>query len=72
MTRTYTAEQIDSRVEELEEIILACDETIDRIDEIIHFPFCVGGARQARDAMLRVRADAQQAISFWVSRRPVP
>ena len=69
---TYTVEQCNSRIEELEEIIGACDEAIGLVDQILDLTFSTGNAAEARGAMLRVRADAQQAIRFWASRRPLP
>lgn len=69
--RPHTIEQCNSRIEELEEMVADCDEAIDLIDGILAFTFSTGNAREAREAMLRVRADAEQAIKFWASRRPL-
>ena len=70
-SRTYTNEQCNSRIEELEEIISACDEAIGLMDQVIDLTFSTGNATEARGAMLRVRGDAQEAIRFWASRRPL-
>lgn len=67
--RTYTAEECDLRIEEFQEVIDGCDETIALIDQLLDRTYGSPHAMEAREAILRVRADADRARAAWVERR---
>ena len=70
-TRAYTIDECDSRIAEFQDVIEGCDETIALIDQILDRTYGADDAMEARAAILRVRADAERALSAWVARRPL-
>ena len=69
--RTYTPAECDLRIEEFREVVDGCDETIALIDQLLDRTYGADDAMEARSAIIRVRADAERALSIWVARRPL-
>ncbi len=66
---TYTTEECDLRIAEFKEVVDGCDETIALIDQLLDRTYGSDHAMEAREAILRVRADADRARATWVERR---
>ena len=69
--RTYTVEECNLRLEEFEEVIAGCDETIGLIDQLLDRTYGADDGMEARSAIIRLRADAERALAAWASRRPL-
>lgn len=67
--RAYSTQECDVRIEEFQEVIDGCDETISLIDQLLDRTYGADDAMEARMAMLRVRADADRARVTWAERR---
>ena len=67
--RAYTAAECELRVQELQEVVDGCDEAINLIDRILELTYTAHDAEAAREAMLRLRGDAERARLAWVERR---
>jgi hypothetical protein len=68
-TRAYTAEECDVRIQEFREVVDGCDEAIDVIDRLLELTYSADDAGAAREAMLRLRGDAERARRIWAERR---
>jgi hypothetical protein len=68
-TRAYTAEECDIRIQEFQEVVDGCDEAIDLIDRLLELTYSADDAGAAREAMLRLRGDAERARLVWAERR---
>lgn len=69
--RTYTVQECNLRIQEFREVVEGCDETIALIDQLLDRTYGADDAMEAREAILRVRADAHRALTTWVARRPL-
>lgn len=70
-TRTYTPAECDLRIEEFQEVVDGCDETIALIDQLLDRTYGADDGMAARSAIIRLRADAERALTTWASRRPL-
>jgi len=66
--RAYTADESNVRIEEFQDVIDGCDETIALIDQLLDRMYDADDALQARGAILRLRADAERAKAVWFAR----
>lgn len=67
--RTYTAAECDLRIQEFQEVVDGCDQAIDMIDRLLELTYSAHDAEAAREAMLRLRGDAERARLTWAERR---
>ena len=67
--RTYRVDECNLRIEEFEEVVAGCDETIALIDQLLDRTYGADDAMEARMAILRVRADADRARGVWMELR---
>ena len=70
-TRAYTPAECDLRIEEFQEVVEGCDEAVAVIDQLLDRTYGADDAMEARSAIIRVRADAERALTTWVARRPL-
>ena len=69
--RIYSRSECDLRIEEFQEVMSGCDETIALIDQLLDRTYGADDGMVARSAIIRLRADAERALTTWVSRRPL-
>jgi hypothetical protein len=67
--RAYTVEECDVRIQEFQEVVDGCDEAIGLIDRLLELTYSADDAGAAREAMLRLRGDAERARRTWAERR---